>query len=190
MNEPAPTRLPVPKPRRRKRDPLWDDEVEWLLRVAPRTLGERGTLSAVVASLQLGGAAGGVPNTDPYTDDQLRDVRRARRLLLRWHRLDGDSQGVLVAHYNRRPPLQQELSASERTARSGWPIGAERLGDCAAVALWLARATGQIDAVCRQCRGQRGALVALYRDRAEQAVRSAHAAWCRVATSEARAWVA
>lgn len=85
---------------------LWSTELDWLLNCAASALGDRGTLSAVIAAIERGGSRSSV-SYDQHTDEQVAwlrprewgTVHRARRLQAVWHRLRLNHRAVLVAHY-------------------------------------------------------------------------------------------
>ncbi len=83
-----------------------DEDLMWFLTCGGSAMGERGTLGGIVAALEHGGQAGGVPNTDLYSDQQVGwgksvygDVEKHRWLSAAWLALSAVSQGVLLARY-------------------------------------------------------------------------------------------
>lgn len=77
---------------------LWSPALAWYLLEAPAALGQRGTIAAVIAAAERGGASGS-GSYDPHTDQQLVEVRKARRLAAQWRLLSERHQRVLVAYY-------------------------------------------------------------------------------------------
>jgi hypothetical protein len=49
----------------------YDSDAEWLVLMGDTAMGERGTLASTVAQLEHGGPFTGIPNTDPYSDQQV-----------------------------------------------------------------------------------------------------------------------
>lgn len=163
---------------------FWNNQLDWLLRCGDSALGRTGTFGAVVARAERGGSPGEC--RDPHTDEQLQDVRYTRRLWARWVQLAPELQGILAVHYERRPPRQQVGGNAH-----AWPRGAERLGDCAGVALYGARQQGGLAELLEALVGkQADVVVEQARLRAERLVVTAHAAWDELGIQEIDAWVA
>ncbi len=167
---------------------LWRDDLAWLVASSEGALGLHG------AALEPSGTR---DPSDTWPDHlahirRIPTTRRASRLLDRWRQLERVHQRVLSSHYWRERPKHQGNPEA-------WPRGADRLGDCCAVALWLAREAGALDALLdaltRLKDGNAGkaganrALVSSWRHKAETAVRAAHAAWDAIGMGEAREWV-
>jgi hypothetical protein len=100
-----------PTTKRKSRNPNeYDADLEWFLVAGASAMRERGTLGAVTNVLELGGANGGVPNTDLYTDSQIGfgkhpigDVERHRWLSAAWFKLSLADQAILAARYMALP---------------------------------------------------------------------------------------
>lgn len=110
-----------------------DEDLAWFLECSGSAMGERGTLGGIVSALEHGGHAGGVPNTDLYTDAQIGwgrnvfgDVERHRWLLTAWNALTPETQGVLLARY--MPPMakfrtDEGYGAREKFVKGSPPAG-------------------------------------------------------------------
>lgn len=77
---------------------LWSPALAWYLCEAPAALGVRGTIAAVIAAVERGGASGS-NGYDHHTDQQLAHVERARRLEAQWRLVPERHQRVLIAYY-------------------------------------------------------------------------------------------
>jgi len=126
---------------------LWDADLAWFLCSAPAALGERGSLAAVIAAIERGGASSSSDH-DHHTDAQLGgrwgrfrgsregEVERARRLGARWRLVPAAHRRILEAHY-----LGSSWRPRDDRGEPVTTVGA-RLGELAAVAtlIWSERA--------------------------------------------------
>jgi hypothetical protein len=162
---------------------LYDRDLQFLLNEAPVELGERSILAGQIAALERGGAGGGVPNTDPYSDAQLGwgkhlvgTVERARRLTRVWNQLSPETQRVLTAHYVSRGRAAEVRCGIEHN----WESVSGALGQVALVAVWIL-SPGELAVLVRSCmdKGARGRVRIINEatKRATTAVREAHRAW-------------
>lgn len=101
-----------PKPRGSTDRELWSSQLSWLLGASDSALGQRGTMAAVTAAIERGGASGS-SDFDHHTDAQLGgrwgrkpgeppregDVERRGRLAAQWGLVPHEHQRVLLAHY-------------------------------------------------------------------------------------------
>lgn len=154
---------------------LWNEDIQFLLNVAPWALGEKGTLQSSVAALERGGAAS-CADHEQVNDYQLGwcagdgAAERWRRLWPVWLDLSDDAKGVLWAHYS-------TLSGIPEHQRAGLD-GA--LGLVASVALWTASGPSLaklIEAATDKGKEGRKGIIQAHRRRAEESVREAHRAW-------------
>lgn len=83
-----------------------DPDLRWFLECGDSTLGAKGTTGGIISALEHGGHAGGVPNTDLYSDEQVGwgrnvygAVEKTRWLASAWHALTPASQRILLAYY-------------------------------------------------------------------------------------------
>jgi hypothetical protein len=173
---------------RRTADPdLWCPQLEWLHRCADSALGQRGTLAAVVAAIERGGASGSgtfshdaMLRTIGWRDDQppiareLGNVQRLRRLQARWRELPLIFARIAGVHYlprNSRDRVEQLL------------------GFCAGVAVYLAPDRRRLLRACeRPSEGGAAQVRDHARVEAETAVRALHVAWYATGQAEAARW--
>lgn len=155
---------------------LWNPAIDWLLNVAPVELGATGTLESVIAALEHGGEATGVPNTTPFSDHDFgwcvgdSPASKWRKLAPLWFALSLASQGVHLAHYTSR----NDIPDTQRAAVEG------ALGKLARAALWVhegEKLANLIEACVDKAREGRKPLIASAVKRTENAVRAAHREW-------------
>jgi hypothetical protein len=110
--EHEPQRSDTPKSRGSTDKELWSAQLSWLLGASASALGVRGTMAAVIAAVERGGASGS-SDFDHHTDSQIGgrwgvkadrperegDVSRHRRLSRQWSLVPLEHQRVLLAHY-------------------------------------------------------------------------------------------
>jgi hypothetical protein len=149
--------------------PDHDEDLMWFLTCGGAAMGERGTLGGIVSALEHGGHAGGAPNTDLYTDQQIGwggavygDVEKHRWLTAAWQALTPATQGVLLARYaapRARYRGDEGLGAKDRyvegsdrsvTVGMGTRTGtALLLGDLAGLAFALAESPEALFVACK-----------------------------------------
>lgn len=189
----------------------YDCDLEWLLVAGDAALGERGTLAATIAVLEIGGSGeGGVPNTDPYTDHQVGwgpmsvgYVERHRWLTDAWRRLTQHERGVLAACYS--APNADARSDEGFGARDRWVDGEHcrgshrpthagaqaQLGRYAALAFALTDDPAALLIACQQPgKGTAGRQIREALKGARSEAIAAHKAWglAKRAAQEPRHW--
>jgi len=156
--------------------PAVDDDLEWLLTVAPSLLGLRSTHGGIVAALE-GGGSGAFDSSaaEAQVERAIPHVARARRLGAIWTTLDGPTKRILTTHY---------------TPRSSWPPGVTAmLGVFTSVAMAMTKDRDRLEVAC--CHGALAANQAVIRrerGRAERAVNRAHRAWRDAKTASMLRW--
>jgi hypothetical protein len=154
---------------------LYDSDLEWLHQGYARELGEQGSLSSVVSSLEHGGYCSPSADVVEAMLSRLKwscsAVRRAKRILPRWRRLSVHHRDLLTARYS---------TAGELPPRAG-----ALLGDLATVVLWQVSGTRKALACLLRAleRGDSGYCRAPIKA-AERAARAAHKAWAATADEE------
>jgi hypothetical protein len=177
-------------------DPERDPDLEWFLVAGSAAMRERGTMIAVVSSLELGGHPGGIPNTDLYSDEQLGwgkgrtigDVERHRWLARTWFSLPERTRVILQACY--AAPRAALRSDQGFGARDKWINDAQRgsgpnhrspaiamLGEFTALAFLLAEDPQELAAAIQSGRKRSARLVAKAEKEARQAAKEAHREW-------------
>ena len=146
-----------------------DPDLAWFLTCGGSAMGERGTLGGIVAALEHGGHAGGTPNTDLYSDQQVGwgkftygDIERHRWLTEAWRAISEESQGTLLARYTApraRFRGDEGYGARDRyvegsdhsvTTGKGTRAGALLLGDLAGLAFALTDKPEQLFLACTE----------------------------------------
>lgn len=79
--------------------PARDDDLEWLLTVAPSLLGCRSYRAGITAVLEGGAGAYDSSAAEAHVERARSHVARARRLSAVWARLDPSSRKVLTTYY-------------------------------------------------------------------------------------------
>jgi len=112
-----------------------DEDLAWFLECGGAVLGEKGTLGGIIAQLERGGVGGGMPNTDPYKDEQIGwgrtggtigQVERHRWLTTAWLALTPESQRVLLARYATPPAdyrSDEGYGARDKYVEGAHPVG-------------------------------------------------------------------
>lgn len=159
---------------------LYNPAIHWFLNIAPAELGSKGTLGGTISTLEHGGYASGLPNTDPYSDYQIGwcagdgAVERYRKLEPIWRNLPRETQGALLSHYL----TTNRIPATDRTALEG------ELGKLAGAALWV-HDEQQLERLIEVCKDKqrdgRKQVIGAAKKRTEAAVRLAHRTWATVA---------
>lgn len=160
---------------------LWRGEIHWFLNVAPAELGAKGTLGGTVSVLERGGSVTGLPDTTPFTDQQLgwcvgKSIPERYTAIERvWRKVARETQAVLAAHYT----LRNDLPVEVRVAVDG------ALGKLANAAVWIHDGE-QLAKLLEACKdkgkqGRKGILQGAVK-RTEERVRQAHRDW--LATKE------
>lgn len=184
----------------------WNPDIDWLLQASESALGFRGTLASCQAQLELGGRPTGLPNTDLYGDQVLGwgnhlegSVERHRRAMAIWRRVPEPHQQILIAYYGTpQAPTDKDSGADPDAVRRQFrerglpPELWGQFGLLAGVA-YLKTAEPKRAALIRACEHdyklESSRAITLARQRAETAVRAAHAAWDALETEDAEAWV-
>jgi hypothetical protein len=191
---------------------IYCPQLDWLLNSAEGLCGARGTMGGVVATLELGGYPGGVPETDIYNDLQVGygpklngrgHVERARRLWCSWRQLAEPTRWIMGLHYSPRPApgLGRMVEDRDRNGKligrswqafTRWPAGVSgELGRLAGVALGaFPDKREQLLHACEHPRetGSRAFLDA-YIPRVERLVRGAHSGWYLVRRRQTDEWL-
>jgi hypothetical protein len=166
---------------RRQHDPeAFDDDLEWLLVAGDSAMGAKGTMGGVVAVLEHGGQISGIPNTDPYSDQQVGWssigvglVEKHRWLSAAWLALPLDARGVLTLCY--QAPRAEHRNDEQTHTHTG---AEAQLGRYAALAFNLTEAPAALLDACRQpSKGKNGRTIARELRKARDAAVAAHALW-------------
>ena len=170
----------------------YSEDIDWFLNSAPSAVGEHGTLSSTVNALERGSpCAGGIPNTDLYTDGQVGlsedrfgnrrevegDIAKSRRLAIVWAALSPITQRTLAEHYlyHKRTEFKRQNGVVEYDKFPEFVDA--RLGDLSAVALRMSMRNGCYAQLLQACADDQPVRIRRYLRAAARAVALAHRRW-------------